>query len=59
MYLEVTEASGGDNILEVFFADTGKDMGLTLFKPSVPIEVVEWALSVAKVELPPTLNTSS
>ena len=53
MYLEVSDqASGSDVILEIFYSDLNNQMSVTLFKPDVPLEVVEWAISIARQRLP-------
>ena len=53
MYLEVSEqASGSDVIIEIFYSDLDHQMSVTLFKPDVPLEVVEWAISMARQRLP-------
>ncbi len=53
MYVEVSNQSNStDAILEIFFSDASYDMAVTLFKPNVPLEVLEWAISVARERLP-------
>lgn len=53
MYIEVKDAGrGADAILEVFFSDASHDMLVTLFEPNVPVEIVEWAISIARERLP-------
>lgn len=53
MYVEDSdEPDGTDAILEIVFSDISYDMVVTLIKPNVPLEVVEWAVSVAR-ERPP------
>ena len=53
MYVEVSDQPNGANaVLEIFFSDVSYDMVVTLFRPNVPLEVVEWAISVARERLP-------
>lgn len=53
MYIEVKDARrGADAILEVFYSDVSHDMLVTLFEPDVPVEIVAWAISVARERLP-------
>ncbi len=53
MYVEVSDKpDGNDAVLEIFFSDVSYDMVVTLFKPNVPLDVVEWAISVAREGLP-------
>ena len=54
MFLEVTDETVEPAcILEVFYSDVSREMTVTLFKPDVPLEVVEWAASEARKWLPP------
>jgi hypothetical protein len=53
MYVEVTTGPRvGDVILEVFHSDVHHAMVVSLFAENVPVEVVEWAISVARERLP-------
>jgi hypothetical protein len=53
MYVEINDQpDGSDAILEIFFSDVSYDMVVTLFKPNIPLEVIEWAISVARERLP-------
>lgn len=53
MYIEITAGPRGtDAVLEVFYSDVRHDMVVTLFAANLPVEVVEWAISVARDRLP-------
>jgi hypothetical protein len=52
MYPEMTDVEGAF-VAEVFYSDVTHRMVVTLDRPSLPIEVVERLLSVAKLRLPP------
>lgn len=53
MYIEVSDQpDNADAVIEIFFSDISYDMVVTLFKPNVPLEVLEWAISVARQRLP-------
>lgn len=53
MSVEVSDQHDGtDPILEIFYSEVSHEMSVTLFKPSVPLEVVEWAISAARKRLP-------
>ena len=57
MYLEVTkEQDDGDPWLEIFYSDQTHTMTVNLFKPDIPLDIVEWAISEAKKQLPPSKN---
>lgn len=57
MYVEVTDRLDSANeILEIFYSDVSHKMRVTLYKWDVPLEVVEWAISVARERLPPKLR---
>ena len=53
MYVEV---SGIQNevpaILEIFYSDTTHAMTVSLYMMDIPLEVIEWAIAVAKERLP-------
>lgn len=53
MYVEVTEAAARSEVLEVFYSDQTDDMTFTAYLPDIPLELVEWALAVAKERLIP------
>lgn len=58
MYLEISaEPSGLNAFMEIFYSDITHEMSLTLLKPDVPLDVVEWAISVAKERLPATKSS--
>ena len=53
MYVEVGDGPDGANaILEIFYSDASHKMTVTLYRPDVPLEVVEWAISIARERLP-------
>ena len=53
MFVEVGEGPDGLNtLIHIFYSDVTHRMTATLFKPSIPLEVVEWAASVARKRLP-------
>ncbi|MGI9383858.1 MAG: hypothetical protein ACR2PO_11950 [Methyloligellaceae bacterium] len=53
MYIEVSDEPKGTNaLIEIFYSDVTHEMTMTLFKPDIPIEVIEWAISVAQKRLP-------
>jgi hypothetical protein len=49
MYLEFTDEQG-DDILEIFYSDVDHEMAMTCWKQYVPLEVVEWAIGVARTQ---------
>jgi hypothetical protein len=53
MYLELIEEITGDEIGEVFYSDESNSMTVSLFKPALPIGVVELFIRRAKDDLPP------
>ena len=58
MCIEVSDEPDGPNVLiEIFYSDVTHEMTMTLFKPDVPIEVIEWAISVARKRLPAAKST--
>jgi hypothetical protein len=52
MYLEITDVADHTVVLEVFFSDRASRLTLTAFRPDVPLELVEWAIQMAKQRLP-------
>lgn len=54
MYLEVTDAQPEPDVLEVFYSDQTYEMTFTAYRPDIPFELVEWALTIAKERLIPT-----
>jgi hypothetical protein len=54
MYLEVTDARPEPDVLEVFYSDQTDEMTFTAYRPDIPLELVEWALEMAKERLIPT-----
>lgn len=53
MYIEVSdESDGAHEILEIFYSDVSRKMSITLYKPDVSLDVVEWAISIARESLP-------
>ncbi len=57
MYIEVIE-DGDENhiVMEIFYSDITHEMTVFDTRPGVPLAVVEWAISVAKQRLPPTIK---
>jgi hypothetical protein len=53
MYLELIEQETGDEIADVFYSDETEGMQITLYKPDLPLELVEAFIARAKAELPP------
>lgn len=54
MYLELIEESTGDEVAEVFYSDATQNMVVSVFKPDLPLSVVEAFINRAKNDLPPT-----
>lgn len=54
MYLEVTDTRAEPDVLEVFYSDQTDKMTFTAYRPDIPLELVEWALAMAKERLIPT-----
>lgn len=54
MYLEVSSKEDGADLLEIFFSDRDQKMTVTTLRGDVPVEVVEWAISIAKHRLMPS-----
>ncbi|HSM41926.1 MAG TPA: hypothetical protein VK862_14330 [Afifellaceae bacterium] len=53
MYVEVTELADVTNaLLEIFYSDETEEMTLSTLRPDVPLEVVEWAIPIARERLP-------
>jgi len=57
MYIEVREDKR--ELIEVFYSDVSHQMSVTLFEQNVPVEVVEWAISVARTRLPVSAKPGS
>ena len=59
MYIEISDQPNGtDAIIEIFYSDVSHSMNVALYKPNVPLEVVEWAISVARERLPAGANAN-
>ncbi|GMU80394.1 MAG: hypothetical protein AMXMBFR47_02650 [Planctomycetota bacterium] len=56
MFLEVRARPGVVELLEVFYSDQTEQMTFTGYQPDIPLEVVEWAASMARKRLIPTTN---
>ncbi|MEO1151196.1 MAG: hypothetical protein AAFW83_09445 [Pseudomonadota bacterium] len=57
MYIEVSDQQNeAEAIIEIFYSDVSHEMSVTLFKPDVPLELIEWAISVARKRLPVKLD---
>jgi hypothetical protein len=54
MYLELIDESTGDEVAEVFYSDVTHEMSVSVFKPELPLPVVELLIEKAKHDLPPT-----
>ncbi|GAB4211010.1 MAG: hypothetical protein OHK0012_02700 [Synechococcales cyanobacterium] len=54
MYLELIDESTGDEVAEVFYSDATREMVISIFKPELPLPVVESLIERAKHDLPPT-----
>ncbi len=54
MYLELIDESTGDEVAEVFYSDTTHEMSVSVFKPELPLRVVELLIERAKHDLAPT-----
>jgi hypothetical protein len=54
MYLELIDESTGDAVAEVFYSDATHEMTISVFKPALPLRVVELFVERAKHDLPPT-----
>jgi len=53
MYVEVSGGPDGDEqVAEIFYSDETHAMCVTLYQTSVPLEVVEWAIAIARKRLP-------
>lgn len=59
MYVEVTsDADAVNSLLEIFYSDITHKMSITLHRPDLPLEVIEWAISIAKQRLPTKAQSS-
>jgi len=54
MYFEVTDTLAEPDVLEVFYSDQTDQMTFTAYRRDIPLELVEWALTMAKERLVPT-----
>jgi hypothetical protein len=54
MYLEVTDTRDEPDVLEVFYSDQTDQMTFTAYRWDIPLEVVEWAVKLARERLIPT-----
>jgi hypothetical protein len=54
MYLELIDESTGDEVAEVFYSDATHEMTISVFRPELPLRVVESLIERAKHDLPPT-----
>jgi len=53
MYVEASDKPDGfKEVLEIFYSDVGGKMSVTLYRPDVPLEIVEWAIAIARERLP-------
>ena len=54
MYLELIEQSTGDEVAEILHSDATHEMKISIFRPELPLQVVEALIERAKHDLPPT-----
>jgi hypothetical protein len=54
MYLELIDEGTGDEVAEVFYSDATHEMTISVFRPALPVRVVESIIERAKQVLPPT-----
>ena len=54
MFLELSDGSSGDVLMEVFYSDADGSFHLTGFGGSVPLYVVEQLITEARHVLPPS-----
>ena len=54
MCLELIDEGTGDEVAEVFYSDVTHEMTISVFKPELPLPVVELLIERAKHDLPPT-----
>ena len=53
MYVEVSDIQNETSaILEIFYSDVTHAMTVSLYMMDIPLEVIEWAIAVAKERLP-------
>ena len=53
MYVEVSDVQNEmPAILEIFYSDATHTMTVSLYMMDIPLEVIEWAIAVAKERLP-------
>ena len=54
MYVAIHEgAIGDDMVIEIFYSDTHHAMSVTYCKPGLALEIVQWAIDIARKRLPP------
>lgn len=54
MYLEVENPVDDVNpLFDIFYSDQTDELFITAFKENIPLEVMEWAISIAKLRLVP------
>jgi hypothetical protein len=51
-YLELIDLESGDEVAEVFFADEEEKMSISVYKPDMPVDVIEAFVAKAKLDLP-------
>lgn len=52
MYLELIDQNTEVGVAEVFYSDTTHEMSISVFRPSLPLTVVEAFIKRAKHDLP-------
>ncbi|CDO58395.1 hypothetical protein BN1012_Phect181 [Candidatus Phaeomarinobacter ectocarpi] len=54
MFIEVADhLKPAEPVIEVFYSDETHKMRVTLFEKDVPLELLQWAISLAQEQLPP------
>lgn len=53
VFLEVAETEVGPEMFDIFYSDQSHRMIFTAFQPDIPLELIEWAIAMAKARLIP------
>lgn len=53
MFLELIDTTTGDAVAEVFYSDATQEMTISVFRPELPLQIVELLIERAKHDLPP------
>ena len=51
--VDITDDKIGQEVLEVFYWDEDGRMTITLYRPNLPVALIEWSVSQAHALLPP------